>query len=88
LKLVSSVEGAYLTTFALAERRLAITGTVASWLIVGGAAGSMVLLWLMGQLFALLGSRVLILTLWIDLLAATGVAAGLISRSARRARVG
>ncbi len=83
-----SMASIFPTTFALAQRRLAITGAVASWLIVGSAAGSMVLPWLMGQLFGSLGPRALILALWIDLLAATGVVIGLLTRSARCARVG
>lgn len=68
-------------TCSLAERRMAITGGVTSWFIVGGAAGSMTLPWLMGQLFASAGPRSVMLALSVDLLVATGVLLGVLARS-------
>ncbi len=56
---------------------MTITGKVTGWFIVGSAVGSMILPWLMGQLFEYAGPRAVILALWVDLLAAAAVLARL-----------
>jgi FHS family Na+ dependent glucose MFS transporter 1 len=68
-------------TLSLAGRRLVITGRVTGWFIVGGAAGSMTVPWLMGQMFASVGPRSLMLILLVDLLVAAVILAGLLGRS-------
>jgi FHS family Na+ dependent glucose MFS transporter 1 len=68
-----SMASIFPTALSLAERRLAITGKVTGWFIVGSAAGSMTLPWLMGPLFEYVGPRAMILTLWIDLLTAAAI---------------
>jgi FHS family Na+ dependent glucose MFS transporter 1 len=73
-----SMASIFPTTLALAERRLAITGQVTSWFIIGGAAGQMALPWLMGQLFEPVGPRVVMWLLVVDLLAAVGLLGGLL----------
>lgn len=75
-----SMASVFPTMFSWAERRLAITGQVTAWFIVGGAAGSMALPWLMGHLFESLGPVAVMGALLIDLLLALGVLAGLMLR--------
>jgi len=72
-----SMASIFPTTFSLAGRRVTITGKVTGWFIVGSAIGSMILPWLMGQLFEYAGPRAVILALLLDLLAAVAVLARL-----------
>lgn len=76
-----SMASVFPVTLSLAESRLTITASVTGWFIVGAAAGSMTLPWLMGQLFTSAGPRAAIVALLVDLLLATGVLAGLLMRS-------
>lgn len=52
-----SMASIFPTTLTLAERRMTITGRVTGWFIVGASAGSMLLPWLIGQLFESAGPR-------------------------------
>lgn len=61
------------TTLVFAERRLVMTGRVTSWFLVGASMGGMSLPWLIGQLFELMGPRVLLSTIMAALMVATGV---------------
>jgi fucose permease len=68
------------TLVSLAERRMTVTGKVASWFLVGSSAGSMTLPWLIGQLFESVGPLVTLVAIGIDLLLALAVWAALVSR--------
>jgi FHS family Na+ dependent glucose MFS transporter 1 len=72
------------TTLAVAERRLTITGRVTSWFFVGASSGAMTIPWLIGQLFARRGPQATIVAIFVDLIAAVGVVALLLWRSADR----
>lgn len=52
-----SLSSIFPTMFALAGSRVALTGRVAGWLIVGASAGSMCLPWLAARLFDAAGPR-------------------------------
>jgi FHS family Na+ dependent glucose MFS transporter 1 len=69
------------TTLTFAERRMAITGRVTGWFIVGASAGSMSLPWLIGQLFERTGARITMIVIISALIAALGVLAVLIRSS-------
>ena len=43
------------TILILAGKRLRVTGTITGWFLVGSGAGGMLLPWLIGQAFTLLG---------------------------------
>jgi len=73
------------TTLSLAERRMAITGRATGWLLAGGGAGSMLLPWLMGQLFEPWGPGAAMAAILADLLVAGAVLAALNATSARQA---
>jgi FHS family Na+ dependent glucose MFS transporter 1 len=57
------------TLVSLAERKMAVTGSVTGWFLVGSSAGSMSLPWLIGQLFEPVGPRVAMLAIAADLVA-------------------
>ena len=61
------------TTLVFAERRLVVTGQVTGCFLVGASVGGMSLPWLIGQLFELMGPRVLLSTIMAALIVATGV---------------
>jgi hypothetical protein len=71
------------TTLVFAERRLVMTGRVTGWFLVGASVGAMSLPWLMGQLFELMGPRVLLSTIMAALMVATGVF-GIVMRCSTR----
>jgi len=54
------------TTISFASTRMATTGRVTAWFLVGGSLGVMTLPWLIGQLFEPLGPQV---TMWLIALA-------------------
>ncbi|PWH14255.1 MAG: hypothetical protein DDG58_12835 [Ardenticatenia bacterium] len=60
-------------TLGFAERRLAITGSVTGWFFAGAGAGGMVLPWLIGQLFEVVGPLVAMYGMMLDLLIALAV---------------
>lgn len=68
-----SMASIFPSTLSLAGRRLTITGRATAWFIGGGAAGSMVLPWLIGLLFTSVGPRAVVFLLMVDLCAALAV---------------
>jgi FHS family Na+ dependent glucose MFS transporter 1 len=76
-----SMAAVFPTTVSLAERRMAITGRVASWFFVGAGAGGMSIPWLVGQLFEPVGPRVTIYIITGSLILAAMVLAALLVRS-------
>jgi len=57
------------TLMSLAERKMAVTGSVTGWFLVGSSAGGMSLPWLIGQLFEPIGPRVAMYAIVADLVA-------------------
>lgn len=57
-------------TLGFAERRLSITGSVTGWFFAGAGAGGMLLPWLIGQLFEIVGPLVAMYGMMLDLLIA------------------
>ena len=53
-----SMASIFPVTITLAERRMPITGQTTSWFFVGVGLGSMLMPWLIGQLFEPIGPRV------------------------------
>ena len=68
-----SIAPLFPTSISLAERRMAITGQVTGWFLVGASLGSMSLPWLIGQVFEPIGSQTAIVIILIDMLLALGV---------------
>ena len=50
-----------------------ITGTITGWFLVGSGAGSMLLPWLIGQIFAATGPKAMTAVLLIDIAVMLGV---------------
>lgn len=65
------------TTLTFAERRMEITGQASSWFFVGAGAGGMVLPWLIGQLFEGQGPQVTMVMIFINLVLAGFIFAGM-----------
>lgn len=61
------------TTLTFAERRMEISGKASSWFFVGAGAGGMVLPWLIGQLFEILGPSITMYAIFTDIILAGGV---------------
>jgi FHS family Na+ dependent glucose MFS transporter 1 len=78
-----SMASIFPTTLTLAERRMTISGHVTGWFIVGASAGSMLLPWLVGQLFEPAGPRATMFVIITALAAATAVFSSLIRPSSR-----
>ena len=68
-----SIAPMFPTSISLAERRMAITGQVTGWFLVGASIGSMSIPLLIGQLFEPIGPQVVIVIILIDVLLALGV---------------
>jgi len=68
-----SIAPLFPTSISLAERRMAITGQVTGWFLVGASLGSMSLPWLIGQVFEPIGPQTAIVIILIDILLALGV---------------
>ncbi len=68
-----SLASIFPTMLSLAERRMAMTGRVTSWLFAGGSVGAMLIPWLIGQLFEYLGPRSTMFTILIALSIAVGI---------------
>jgi fucose permease len=58
------------TSISLAERRMAITGQVTGWFLVGASLGSMSIPLLIGQLFERVGPEVAIAIILTDMILA------------------
>jgi FHS family Na+ dependent glucose MFS transporter 1 len=63
---------------ALAERQVTITGRTTGWFLVGASLGGMTVPWLMGQIFELIGPRMTMVIVVLDLILATGILAVLL----------
>ena len=68
-----SIAPIFPTSISLAERRMAITGQVTGWFLVGASIGSMSIPLLIGQLFEPIGSQVVMIIIFIDVVLALGV---------------
>jgi FHS family Na+ dependent glucose MFS transporter 1 len=68
-----SMASIFPTTLALAERRLAMTGRVTGWFLVGSSLGGMSLPWLVGQVFGSVGPRWGLLVVLADVAVAAAV---------------
>ena len=55
-----SLASVFPTCLALAERRMAVSGKITGWFMVGGSIGAMILPWITGQLFESVGPPVVI----------------------------
>ncbi len=61
-----SMASIFPTIFMLAGERMEITGTITGWFLVGSGAGSMLLPWLIGQIFAATGPKTMTTVLLVD----------------------
>lgn len=68
-----SIAPLFPTSISLAERRMAITGQVTAWFLVGASLASMLLPWLIGQLFEPIGPQITMGIILIDVCLALGV---------------
>jgi fucose permease len=68
-----SIAPMFPTSINLAERRMAITGQVTSWFLVGASLGSMTVPWLIGQWFESVDAWVTMVIILIDVILALGV---------------
>jgi hypothetical protein len=57
----------------LAAEKLRVTGTLTGWFLVGSGAGGMLLPWLIGNAFAFISPRSMILIVFVDLVLNAGV---------------
>jgi len=76
-----SMASIFPTMLSLASRRVKMTGQLTGWFIVASSAGAMLIPLVIGQAFALIGPRVVIIVNMITLLAAVGVLAFVIRNS-------
>jgi FHS family Na+ dependent glucose MFS transporter 1 len=63
-----SMASIFPTIFMLAGERMQITGAIAGWFLVGSGAGSMLLSWLIGQIFAHTGPKTMTTVLLVDII--------------------
>jgi FHS family Na+ dependent glucose MFS transporter 1 len=62
-----SMASIFPTFILLAGERMQITGTITGWFLVGSGAGSMLLPWIIGQVFVRTGPKAMTTVLMIDL---------------------
>ena len=62
-----SMASIFPTIFMLAGEKMLITGTITGWFLVGSGAGSMLMPWLIGQIFALTGPAQMTTVLLVDI---------------------
>jgi len=62
-----SMASIFPTIFMLAGEKMLITGTITGWFLVGSGAGSMLMPWLIGQIFALTGPMQMTTVLLVDI---------------------
>jgi FHS family Na+ dependent glucose MFS transporter 1 len=67
---------AFPTALSLAERNLNITAAVTSAFFVGASLGGMIVPWIIGQRFEVVGPQVTLSILLVDLLAAIAIFGG------------
>jgi FHS family Na+ dependent glucose MFS transporter 1 len=75
-------------TFALAQRRVALTGKVTGLFLVGSSVGGMFWPWLIGQLFNSTGPQSLMVIVLLNLIGGSALLAVIISRVLLRPRQG
>jgi MFS transporter, FHS family, Na+ dependent glucose transporter 1 len=63
-----SMASIFPTILMLAGERLRVTGTITGWFLVGGGVGGMLLPWLIGQAFALIGPGSMMFIIVADLI--------------------
>jgi FHS family Na+ dependent glucose MFS transporter 1 len=63
-----SMASMFPTMISLAERHMPITGAVTGWFFVGASTGGMTLPWLIGQLFPIIGPRVTVVAILVNVL--------------------
>ena len=63
-----SMASIFPTIFMFAGERMQITGTITGWFLVGSGAGSMLLPWLIGQIFAVTGPETMTTVLLVDII--------------------
>lgn len=68
-----SMASIFPTIFILAGERMIITGAITGWFLVGSGAGSMLLPWLIGQIFALSGPAQMTSVLLVDIVGIVSV---------------
>jgi FHS family Na+ dependent glucose MFS transporter 1 len=68
----------YPVMLSMAERRMAITGRVTAWFVVGASLGCIILPWLVGQLFESIGPRVMVVAVTFSMVLAAGAFALLV----------
>jgi len=64
-----SMASIFPTFILLAGERMNITGTITGWFLVGSGAGSMLLPWFIGQIFAFTGPQAMTTVLLVDIVA-------------------
>jgi fucose permease len=62
-----SMASIFPTFLMLAGERMQVTGTITGWFLVGSGAGSMLLPWLIGQIFVLTGPQAMTTVLLVDI---------------------
>jgi fucose permease len=77
-----SIASMFPSSLNFAERRMPITGRVTSYFLIGANAGSMVLPWIVGQLFEPVGPKALIIVLEVVMVLALLLYIGIIRYSA------
>lgn len=75
-----SMASIFPTFILLAGERMQITGTITGWFLVGSGAGSMLLPWLIGQIFAFTGPQAMTTVLLVDIVALVAVLLVFITR--------
>src|SRR5512143_1692981 len=68
-----SIASVFATMLLLAAEKLRVTGTLTGWFLVGSGAGGMLLPWLIGNAFAFISPRSMILIVFVDLVLNAGV---------------
>ena len=70
-----SMASFYASAINFTERRVAITGRVTSYLLIGSVIGEMTMPWFIGQLFAPVGPQILMITMGATMLVSLGLLA-------------
>ena len=68
-----SMASVFPTCLALAEQRMAVSGKITGWFMMGGSIGAMILPWIIGQMFESIGPVVVNIVVAIALLAGLAV---------------
>lgn len=83
-----ALASAFPTMMSMAGRHMTITGKVTGWFFIGAGTGSMILPWLIGQLFSSLGPRIFLWLIAVDLIAALLLLISLLAAFQRSERQG